>query len=35
MARVKKALSSGPLTGEPSARFGGSITVKLLRPTEA
>ena len=35
IALVRNALSSGPLTGEPSARFVGSITVKLLRPTEA
>jgi hypothetical protein len=34
MARVRKALASGALTGEPSARLGGSMTVKLLRPTE-
>ena len=35
MALVRNALSNGPFTGEPSGRFGGSITVKLLRPTEA
>ena len=35
MARVMKALSRGLLSGEPSARFGGSMTVKLLSPTEA
>ena len=34
MARVRKALSSGPLTGEPSARLEGSMTVKLLSPTD-
>ena len=35
MTLVRKALSKGPLTGVSSARFEGSITVKLLRPTEA
>ena len=34
MAIVKKALSSGPFTGEPLAHFDGSITVKLLNPTD-
>src|SRR4030042_1754184 len=34
MARVRKALSRGPFTGEPSFFFGGSMTVKLLSPTD-
>ena len=34
IAIVKKALSSTPFTGEPSARFDGSMTVKLLSPTD-
>ena len=31
----KKRAFQGAFDGEPSRRFGGSITVKLLRPTEA
>ena len=34
IAIVRKALSSGLLTGEPSGFFEGSIAVKLLNPTE-
>ena len=35
MALLEEKLSSGPLTGSPLARLAGSMTVKLLRPTEA
>ena len=34
MALVRKALSKALLTGIPSGLFEGSITVKLLKPTE-